>query len=75
MKPYLDPLNKAFADDVALAPPPEQLGYVAARAQIEGLQKSDAAYDIAMDDHEIPWKSPDCQCFEREACWEGSHPA
>jgi hypothetical protein len=53
MEPYLNSVNKAFADDAALAPPLEQLG---ARAQIEDLQKSNAAHDIGIDDHEILWK-------------------
>lgn len=53
---YLDPINKAFWDAAAVAPPPEQLGYVAARAQIEELQLSEPADDIAVENVEVPWK-------------------
>ena len=57
MEPYyLDPVNKAFWNAAAVLPPPEQLGYVAARAQIEELQKSEPADDIAVRQFEIPWK-------------------
>lgn len=51
---HLDPQNAAFAETIFGAPEPHELGYIGAFEALEGLQKCEAAKDIAIETIQVP---------------------